>query len=80
MLRSQHGLAGDDADRRQVSGPRSGPEGRQQIDALRRQEDFMRFTQRVDQIVDSLGIVDAFVEEGLGQAIAIYQDAIRDVT
>ena len=40
----------------------------------------MRFTQRVDQIVDSLGIVDAFVEEGLGQAIAIYQDAIRDVT
>lgn len=52
----------------------------EQIDALRRDEDFLRITQRVDQIVDQLGIVDAFVDEGLGRAMGIYQDVIGEVT
>jgi hypothetical protein len=45
----------------------------EQIDALRRSEDFQRLMAKASLIVDDLGVVDAAIGEGLGRQIAIYQ-------
>jgi hypothetical protein len=50
-----------------------------QIDALRRSEDFERINTKASLIVDDLGIVDMFIGEGLGRAMAIYQEEIAVV-
>ena len=50
-----------------------------QIDALRRSEDFVRINTKASLIVDDLGIVDMFIGEGLGRAMAIYQEEIAVV-
>jgi hypothetical protein len=51
----------------------------QQIDALRRSEDFERINTKASLIVDDLGIVDMLIGEGLGRAMAIYQEEIAVV-
>ena len=51
----------------------------EQLDSLRRDEEFERLQQRVDLIVDRLGIVDAYVDEGLARGMGIYQDAIGEL-
>jgi hypothetical protein len=52
----------------------------EQLDSLRRDESFERLQQRVDLIVDRLGVVDAFVDEGLARGMGIYQDSIAELT
>jgi hypothetical protein len=50
-----------------------------QIDALRRSEDFQRINTKASLVVDDLGIIDASLGEGLGRAMAIYQEEIAVV-
>jgi len=51
----------------------------EQIDALRRSEDFERINTKASLVVDDLGIVDMLIGEGLGRAMAIYQEEIAIV-
>ena len=51
----------------------------EQIDALRRSEDFERINTKASLILDDLGIVDMLIGEGLGRAMAIYQEEIAVV-
>jgi hypothetical protein len=50
-----------------------------QIDAVRRSEDFERVLTKASLIVDDLGVVGAAIGEGLGRAISIYQEEIAVV-
>jgi hypothetical protein len=47
-----------------------------QIDAVRRDEDFQRLMARAALVVDDLGVIGASIGEGLGRSIAIYQDQL----
>ena len=49
----------------------------EQMSALRIDEEFERRTARADQIVDSQGVVDAALGEGIGRAMGIYQAEIE---
>jgi len=51
----------------------------EQIDALRRSEDFERINTKASLIVDDLGVVDMLIGDGLGRAMAIYQEEIAVV-
>jgi hypothetical protein len=51
----------------------------EQITALRFDEEFERRVTRADQIVDSQGVVDAYIGERLGNAMAIYQGEIDEL-
>ena len=51
----------------------------EQIDALRRSEDFERINTKASLIVDDLGVVDMYIGDGLGRAMAIYQEEIAVV-
>jgi hypothetical protein len=48
----------------------------EQIDAVRRSEDFERVMTRGSLVVDDLGVIDAAIGEGLGRAMSIYQEEI----
>jgi hypothetical protein len=53
-------------------------QGRQeQIDSLRRDEDFQVWINRVQLVADRVGIVDAWVDEGLTEATGLYEQALR---
>jgi hypothetical protein len=47
-----------------------------QIDAVRRDEDFIRLMTKASLIVDDLGIIPASIGEGLARAISIYQEEL----
>lgn len=47
-----------------------------QMNALRADEEFQRRTTRADLIIDGLGIVGAFLGEGLAQGMQIYQEEV----
>ncbi|KUH66989.1 hypothetical protein AU184_04055 [Mycolicibacterium novocastrense] len=49
----------------------------EQIDALRRTEDFQQFVTQVQLVADSVGMVDAWVNDGLGDAFNLYEKALR---
>jgi hypothetical protein len=51
----------------------------EQMDALRRDKEFERRITRADQIVESQGVVDASIGEGLANSMGIYQDEIEDL-
>jgi hypothetical protein len=51
-----------------------------QIAALRTEEDFERIITRASLIVRNVGVVDASVEEGVQDAIGVYQAAVADLT
>jgi hypothetical protein len=48
----------------------------EQIDAVRRSDDFVRAMTKGSLIVDDLGAVNAWIGEGLGRAMAIYQEQL----
>ena len=47
-----------------------------QINALRFDDDFLRLTQRAELIVESIGVVGAFVEDGVARGIGIFQEEV----
>jgi hypothetical protein len=49
----------------------------EQIDALRRDDDFQVWVNRVQLVADQVGIVDAWVGEGVSEAIDLYGEALR---
>ncbi len=51
----------------------------QQIDSVRRDEEFERLIARVRLFVDDIGLADAFVDERLAQVMAQYQEEIGKV-
>jgi hypothetical protein len=50
-----------------------------QMGALRADEEFQRRTTRADLIIESQGVVDALIGEGIGRAMAQYQGEIDDL-
>lgn len=52
---------------------------REQCIALRERDDFQRILTRAGLVVQDLGVVAATVGEGVGEQIAIYQEAIGDI-
>jgi hypothetical protein len=48
----------------------------EQIDAVRRAEDFQRVMTKGSLVVEDLGVIDAWIGEGLGRAMAIFQEEI----
>jgi hypothetical protein len=50
---------------------------RQQIEGLRGDQDFGRWVTQVQLVADKVGIVDAWVNEGLADAIGLYEDALK---
>jgi hypothetical protein len=50
-----------------------------QVNALRADEEFERRVARADLIVESQGVVDAVLGDGLGASIGIYQKEIDDL-
>lgn len=49
----------------------------EQIDSLRRDDDFQVWVNRVQLVADRTGIVDAWVDEGLTEATDLYEQALR---
>jgi hypothetical protein len=49
----------------------------QQIDTLRRDGDFQVWVNRVQLVADRVGMVDAWVNDGLSDAIERYEQALR---
>jgi hypothetical protein len=52
----------------------------EQISALRVDETFERLTTRASFIVEDLGVVGAYIGDGLARALGIYQEQIGDLT
>jgi hypothetical protein len=50
---------------------------REQIDTLRHDGDFQVWVNRVQLVADRVGIVDAWVDEGLTEATDLYEEALR---
>ncbi|MDX1890026.1 hypothetical protein [Mycolicibacterium sp. 050158] len=48
----------------------------QQIDALRTDGDFQTWVTQIQLVADKVGIVDAWVGDGLGDAYALYEKAL----
>jgi hypothetical protein len=49
----------------------------EQIDSLRHDADFQVWLNRVQLVADRVGIVDTWVDEGIAEATALYQEALR---
>jgi hypothetical protein len=49
----------------------------QQIDSLRRDEEFQRWIARVRLMTDDCGLADAYVDEGLARVMSLYQDVLE---
>lgn len=49
----------------------------QQIDTLRRDGDFQVWVNRVQLVADRVGMVDAWVNDGLSDAVERYEQALR---
>jgi hypothetical protein len=50
-----------------------------QVSALRLDEEFQRRITRADQIIDSQGVVDCAIGEGIARGMGIYQGEIDDL-
>jgi hypothetical protein len=51
----------------------------QQIDEVRRAEDFQRVIAKASLVVDDLGVISAAIGESLGRQISMYQESIAVV-
>jgi hypothetical protein len=51
----------------------------EQVDRLRRDEEFQRLHTRAGLIVEGLGIVPVSIGEGIGRAIALYQEGVGEL-
>ncbi len=49
----------------------------QQIDILRGDKDFQVWVNHVQMVADKFGVVDAWVDKGIAEAVGLYEDAIR---
>ena len=49
----------------------------QQIDAVRRDEEFRRLINRARLRIDGFGVADTFVDEGVAQVINLYQEEVE---
>jgi hypothetical protein len=49
----------------------------EQIDALRRDAEFQAWVNQIQLVADSVGMVDAWVNDGLGEALDLYDEALR---
>lgn len=50
---------------------------REQVAALRTDQEFERWVTQIQLVADRVGIVDAWVNEGVGDAIGLYEEALR---
>lgn len=50
-----------------------------QMSALRGNEEFQRINARASLVVERLGVVDAVVDDGVGEQVSLYQEAIGAV-
>jgi hypothetical protein len=50
---------------------------KEQIDALRGDHDFGRWATQIQLVADKVGIVDAWVNQGLPDAIGLYEEALK---
>ena len=50
---------------------------REQIDSLRRADDFQTWLNQIQLVADRVGVVDAWVNQGLADAIGLYENALR---
>jgi hypothetical protein len=50
---------------------------KEQIDALRDDHDFGRWATQIQLVADKVGIVDAWVNQGLPDAIGLYEEALK---
>lgn len=50
-----------------------------QIDGLRRDHDFELWLNRVQLVADQVGIVDAWVSDGIAEAVALYEKALENL-
>ena len=48
----------------------------EQMDTVHRDDDFQRLMTKASLIIDDLGLIPAYIGEGLGRAMAIYQEEI----
>ena len=48
----------------------------EQIDSVRRTKEYMQQLARVQLVVSSLRVTDAFVDDGLGQIMGVWQETI----
>lgn len=53
------------------------PSSEEQIDPLRRADDFQTWLNQIQPVADRVGAVDAWVNQGLAEAIGLYEDARR---
>jgi hypothetical protein len=51
----------------------------EQLDALRQDREFRRLLADASLIVDELGVVDGFANEGIAREMALYREAIAQV-
>ena len=49
----------------------------EQIDALRHNADFQQWVTRIQLVADRVGMVDAWVNDGVAEAIDLYDEALR---
>ena len=52
---------------------------KQQIDSLRRDADFQQWVTQIQLVADRVGMVDAWVNDGLGEAYDLYEEALRKI-
>ncbi|GAB3218464.1 hypothetical protein [Mycolicibacterium hippocampi] len=50
-----------------------------QIDALRRDPDFEVWLNRVQLVADQVGVVDAWVGDGIAEAVTLYEKALESL-
>ncbi|MGD9621873.1 MAG: hypothetical protein AB7G47_18195 [Mycolicibacterium sp.] len=50
-----------------------------QIDGLRRDPDFELWLNRVQLVADQVGIVDAWLGDGIAEAVALYEKALENL-
>ena len=50
---------------------------KQQLDALRQNSGFQQWVMQIQLVADRVGIVDAWVNDGLGEAFDLYEEALR---
>jgi hypothetical protein len=52
---------------------------RAQIAAVRERDDVKRLNVRAAQIVEEFGVIDAFLNEGVGQQVELYREAAEEL-
>ncbi len=51
---------------------------REQLQALKANEEFQRLSARAGLVVDGFGVVDAYIGEGLGAQLTLYEEQVRE--